>query len=166
MFRDIHPFLGILELCDVTEPKWVAFNEGEDTGACNATQIRAVQSFTPSRIPRPPRINPFGVGCAWVRLWEGRRLNYMGGAEGPGYRPGTAICTPQGEQPSELAFALHDPRMEFRPRICTLTHVICLSRCYSLYLFFTSFFFFYLYLLYISYIAYFFIILYIFFIFF
>lgn len=50
------PFLpGIPELCNVTESKWVAFNEGEDTGACNAPQIRAVQSFTPSRILRLPR---------------------------------------------------------------------------------------------------------------
>jgi len=41
-------------------------------------------------------------GVCVDRRWKGRRLNHMGGAEDPGYRPGAAICTPQGEQPSEL----------------------------------------------------------------
>lgn len=99
------PFLEILEL---GESKWVAFNEGEDTGACNATQIRAAFSHSPPREFRDHPVNPFGLGCAWVRRWKGRRLNHMGGAEGPGYRPEAAICTPQGEQPSEPSVALRE----------------------------------------------------------
>jgi len=40
-------------------------------------------------------------GPTWGRCQKGRRLNYMGGAEKPGYRSGVAICTSRDEQPSE-----------------------------------------------------------------
>lgn len=49
--------------------------------------------------PRDYLIESIRSGMRVNRRWKGRRLNHMGGAEDPGYRPEVAIYTPQGEQP-------------------------------------------------------------------
>lgn len=96
------PFLGYLSFATLPSRNGSRLTRAK-TRARVTRRRYAPFSHSPPREFCDYPVNPFGLGCAWVRRWKGRRLNHMGGAEGPGYRPEAAICTPQGEQPSELA---------------------------------------------------------------
>lgn len=109
------PFLGIPELCSVTESKWVVFNEGEDTGACNATQIRAVQSFTPSRILRPPR-KPIRSGVRVGATLERSPFK----SHGRGWRSRIPTRSRHLHTTGWTTLWASRSRVEFCPRICTL----------------------------------------------
>lgn len=136
------PFLGYLNCAMLPSRNGSRLTRAK-TRARVTRRRYAPFSHSPPREFRDHPVYPFGLGCAWVRRWKGRRLNHMGGAEGPGYRPGAAICTPQGEQPSELAFALRETRGWNFVRGCALSllliHLFVLF-IYFLFLIFLSFY--------------------------